>query len=647
MNYVEKTKAELINEINSLQLQLSQLNSEFKNTNNNKLFFLSQISSKQLLNIAAEIIIALDANGNIIILNESGHKLLGYNNTELIGKSWFDKCIPKSIRQNVKSVFYNLMSGDAENVKVYENPVVTKSGDQLTILWHNTLIKNAKGKIIGTLSSGIDITKSNKAREKLELQSEIINNLSDGVYLARVNDGTIVYTNPAFEKMFGCNNGELIGNHVSIIYAESGQGVNEKAKEIIEILNKKGEWRGEIISRKKDGTPFWCYVHTKEFNHSVFGKVWVTVHTNIDEQKILKDELIIKNRVFEASIAANAIANIDGIITHVNQAFLDVWGFDTLDEVVGKPIPYFLDSENDAERIITALDIAGSWEGEYVALRKDKTNFSAYGLASIITNEIGERIGYHSAVLDISDKKETEKSLQYQLEVEALVLEISSEFINLPMVKIDNGIINSIKKLAEHCNAEKGSLFTFSKDLKLVTNTHEWCKNPKDSQIRQLQGIPAESLGYNFKKLKKSENLILTKLEDLKTKSEKQWVKHYGFRPILFVPLILENRLYGTLGFYGAINEEKKWHEQFVSILKLISDVFVGTLERKEYEKELTKHREHLEQLVEERTKQLENKNFELERYNKLFIGREFRIKELKERIKKLESSLNEPVING
>jgi len=66
--------------------------------------------------------------------------------------------------------------------------------------------------------------------------------------------------------------------------------------------------------------------------------------------------------------------------------------------------------------------------------------------------------------------------------------------------------------------------------------------------------------------------------------------------------------------------------------------------ERKEAEKELKKHREHLEELVQERTIELNklnedliHKNKELEEYNNLFVGREFRIKELKNKIEELE----------
>jgi len=65
--------------------------------------------------------------------------------------------------------------------------------------------------------------------------------------------------------------------------------------------------------------------------------------------------------------------------------------------------------------------------------------------------------------------------------------------------------------------------------------------------------------------------------------------------------------------------------------------VHVDITERKQAEAELAKHREHLEELVKERTKELEEKNKKLEEFNDLFVNREFRIKELKDKVKELE----------
>ncbi len=82
----------------------------------------------------------------------------------------------------------------------------------------------------------------------------------------------------------------------------------------------------------------------------------------------------------------------------------------------------------------------------------------------------------------------------------------------------------------------------------------------------------------------------------------------------------------------------------FNTPLKDASDNTIGVLsmamdvtKRKQAEAELKQYQEHLEELVQERTKELEEKNKDLREYNKLFVDREFRIKELRDRVEELE----------
>lgn len=81
--------------------------------------------------------------------------------------------------------------------------------------------------------------------------------------------------------------------------------------------------------------------------------------------------------------------------------------------------------------------------------------------------------------------------------------------------------------------------------------------------------------------------------------------------------------------------------------------VLVDITKRKVAEEELIKYQANLEKLVDERTLEIEQKNKELmakndelERFNDLFVGREFRIKELREKIKTLEGNHSSEDIN-
>jgi PAS domain S-box-containing protein len=119
------------------------------------------------LDILGVMIVAVDINQNVTLINKKGCEILGYRKEEIIGKNWFDDFIPENIKEEVKNVFLKLLNGEVKSVEYFENPVLTKNDEEKIILWHNTVLKNDNGEIIGTLSSGDDITERKKIEKEL------------------------------------------------------------------------------------------------------------------------------------------------------------------------------------------------------------------------------------------------------------------------------------------------------------------------------------------------------------------------------------------------------------------------------------------------------------------------------------------------
>ncbi len=163
--------------------------------------------AQQYLNIAGVIIVAIDENGLITLINRKGCEVLGYKEEEIIGKNWFDLCVPENSREKRKETFRKVMTGEEEEEEDYENTIITKSGEARIVAWHNTTLHDEKGRIIGTLSSGEDITKRKEAEVEL-IRAEKLTSLGQlaASVAHEVNNplaGILVYTSLLLKKFQG------------------------------------------------------------------------------------------------------------------------------------------------------------------------------------------------------------------------------------------------------------------------------------------------------------------------------------------------------------------------------------------------------------------------------------------------------------
>ncbi len=139
--------------------------------------------AEQYLDIAANMFVALDASGNVTLINRAACRVLRCEAHEAIGADWFESFLPPGARDDVRTVFDRLMRGEIDPVSRVESEVLTKDGERRLIRWHNTVIREEVDAITGTLSSGEDITERRQAEEQLRhvQKMESLGNLAGGI----------------------------------------------------------------------------------------------------------------------------------------------------------------------------------------------------------------------------------------------------------------------------------------------------------------------------------------------------------------------------------------------------------------------------------------------------------------------------------
>ena len=135
--------------------------------------------ARMYLDIARVAILAINTQGEVTLINKRGCEILGYTEKEVLGKQWVENFLPQRIRKEVATVFAKLIAGEIDPVEYYQNPVLTQSGEERIINWYNTLIRDESGRIIGTLSSGEDVTEQVKTQEALEKAYEDLSRFSN------------------------------------------------------------------------------------------------------------------------------------------------------------------------------------------------------------------------------------------------------------------------------------------------------------------------------------------------------------------------------------------------------------------------------------------------------------------------------------
>lgn len=111
--------------------------------------------TRSYLDVAGVMLVVVGRDGVIEMINRYGAKLLGYTETDLIGRNWFEMIVPEAVREDRLVAFEQMVSGmlNVEG-RVYHGPVRCSDGTEKSIRWRNSLLREECGSVAGVVSSG-------------------------------------------------------------------------------------------------------------------------------------------------------------------------------------------------------------------------------------------------------------------------------------------------------------------------------------------------------------------------------------------------------------------------------------------------------------------------------------------------------------
>ena len=427
--------------------------------------------AQSYLELANVMFIGLNDQGEIILVNRQGCEVLGRTQRNILGKNWFDTFIPERLREQIRRVFGRLMAGEIEPVKYFENPVLTASGEERMIAWHNTALRDDDDRIIGILGSGMDITERNKAKEEREAalaesrrREAEVRALLDATYTLLKRDSFASTARRVFDI---CS--ELIGSTAGYIALLSGDGSENE----VLFLEAGGlpcdvdpELPMPIRGLRAEAYKKGATVYDNDFMHSEWMKYMPGGHV------VLENVMFAPLKIENVTVGVMGLANKAGGFTDNDAALagafgelcaiaLDTsrsrekleaseqglreaqriarvgnWSYDTttgeltwsdelyrmygldpevtragLEHAVGRVHP---DDRETAETILrNAIEHAEPYEFEYRVITPEEEVRHIIGIGKVVTDDTGKVTRVYGTSQDITDRKLTEEKIEH------------------------------------------------------------------------------------------------------------------------------------------------------------------------------------------------------------------------------------------
>ena len=378
-------------------------------------------------------VLASNEHGMIDYANPAADALHGYATGELLGRHIASLYQPSGDPELWAQIQDTVRDGAVWSTQMR---AVTKQGRQIYIAASAYQLLDPHNNFKALIHFHRNVTRHVQAEQRLRASEQrfrhIIESTTDYVYTVGVDNGRAMKTThgPGCERVTGYPPDAFEKDHAlwfRMVYPADRSRLQDHVASLL-AGEDVGPLEHRIISR--DGDLRWIR-NAPVLNYHSEGELvsYEGVITDITQRKLAEEALHVKDIAIAASLNPIAMADLKGRFQYVNDAFLRLWGFDCVEEVIGRYAAEVAYEKAAAEAAMALVRDQGTWTGELLGQGRDGSTFDLQITANLVRDESGEPVCFMVWFLDITARKQAEQALRLAKETAEAASNAKSIFL--------------------------------------------------------------------------------------------------------------------------------------------------------------------------------------------------------------------------
>jgi PAS domain S-box-containing protein len=271
--------------------------------------------ARSLIEASVEPLVTISPEGKITDVNEATVKVTGASREKLIGTDFANYFTePEKAREGYQRVFSEGFVTD------YPLTIRHVDGRVTDVLYNASVYKDVRGSVLGVFAAGRDITGRKKAEERFRA---VIEAAPDAMVIVN-RDGRIVLVNAQTQKLFGYGRHELLDQPVEMLVPQRLRGSHPGLRGgYFSKPTARAMGAGlDLYGQRKDGSEFQIEISLSPLET----EEGVQVSSTIRDITLQKQASQYARSLIEASVDPLVTISPEGKITDVNEATVKVTG---------------------------------------------------------------------------------------------------------------------------------------------------------------------------------------------------------------------------------------------------------------------------------------------------------------------------------